>query len=92
MEILHSILLGPIKYMLKEFIPSLNSQQKMEILARISSIGQSGIEGKVYGNICYYYKSFVGRDFKAWAQIAPLVAGPYLSQDKKDAWIAISNV
>ena len=78
--------------MLKDFIPSLSSQQKLEILARITSIGESGIEGKVYGNVCYYYKSFVGRDFKAWAQMAPLVAGPYLTEEKRDAWIAISKV
>lgn len=54
MEILHTILLGPVKYLLKEFIPSLSSQQKLEVLARITSIGGSGIEGKVYGNVCYY--------------------------------------
>lgn len=92
MEVLHTILLGCVKYLLKVFIPSLTQQQKKEVLARFRSIGQSGIEGKVYGNICYYYKSYVGRDFKAWAQIAPFVAGPYLSEDEKDAWIAVSKV
>lgn len=91
-EVLHCILLGPLKYLLKDFISSLNGEQKKEVLARIKSIGSSGIEGKVYGNICYYFKSFVGRDFKAWAQIAPMVAGPYLSEDKKNTWIALSKV
>ena len=27
-----------------------------------------------------------------WAQIAPMVAGPYLPQDKKDVWVAVSKV
>ena len=91
-EILHTILLGPIKYLLQSFIPSLSEREKKEVLSWITAIGPSGIEGKVHGNICYYYNSFVGRDFKAWAQIAPMVAGPFLSQDKKDVWVAVSKV
>lgn len=89
---MHSILLGPVKYLLQDFMSSLNTKKKKEVLARIDSIGSSGIVGKVYGNICYHYRSFVGRDFKAWAQIAPMVAGPYLSEEKRDAWKALSKV
>lgn len=75
---------------------SFRSYQKFLIITnrkkKSSSIGGSRIEGKVYGNMCYYYKSFVGRGFKEWAQIASLVGGPYLSQEKRDAWIAVAKI
>ena len=38
---------------------------------------------KVHGNICYYYQSFVGRDFKAWMQMAIFVLKPYLTVEAK---------
>ena len=38
---------------------------------------------KMYGNVCCHYKSFVGRDFKGWAQIALFIMGPYLNDGRK---------
>ena len=36
-EVLHTILLGPYKYLLKDFMKQIGKQQKLEILARVSS-------------------------------------------------------
>ena len=65
-ECLHTILLGACKYMLRSFMDSASSKQKKEILAILAAFPYSGFSTRITGNICYYYKSFVGRDFKAF--------------------------
>lgn len=82
-EVLHTILLGPCKYLLKTIMPSLTHQNKQEILARLRSFSTSGLSGKMYGNVCDHYGSFVGRDYKAWSEVAPFIWSPYLSEGQK---------
>lgn len=91
-ETLHTILLGPYKYLLKTTMSTLSAQQKQEILARMTAFNHSGFDGKVLGNIVYHHKSFVGRDYKAWAQQSLFIIGPYLSDAKKQVWLWLSKV
>ena len=91
-EILHTILLGPYKYLLRDLIPRLSDQQKKKILARMAAFSQSGITGKLYGKFFSHYKSFVGRDFKAWTQMAPFIVCDMLGEDERKTWIALSKV
>ena len=51
-ETLHSILLGPFKYLLKNQMAILSSKQKEEILARLRAFDQSGLAFKLKGDIC----------------------------------------
>ena len=44
----------------------------------------SGFSTKLHGSVCYYYQSFVGRDFKGWTQMALFILGPYLSDGQKE--------
>ena len=39
-----------------------------------------------------YHKSFLGRDYKAWAQICMFVIAPYLSGEKNAIWFTLSKV
>ena len=66
----YTLLLGSCKYLLQEFMPALSEHQKQELLARIAAFNTSGFAVKMYGNVCRYYQSFVGRDFKACSQMA----------------------
>ena len=75
-ETLHTILLGPYKYLCMN---TLSGQQKEEVLARMAAFDYWGFDGKVLGNVVYHHMSFVGRDYKAWAQLALFIIGPYLS-------------
>lgn len=86
------MLLGPYKYLLKCTIPSLSSQQKEEVLARIRGFNYSGFDVRVLGNVIHHHRSFVGRDYKAWAQMALYVMFPYLSSADRTVWIALSKV
>ena len=91
-ETLHTILLGPYKYLLKTTIPKLSVRQKDEVLARIRAFNFSGFRVRLIGNVVRYHKSFVGRDYKAWAQMAPFIICPYLSEGDKSIWLALSKV
>ena len=92
METLHTIILGSCKYLLKSFMSKRTAQEKKEILARISAFNTSGFSVRMYGNVCHYYQSFVGRDFKGWMQMALFVIIPYLSQPEKEVWCLLSKV
>ena len=41
-EVLHTLLLGPYKYLLKEFVPKLTERMKEEVLARVNAFPHSG--------------------------------------------------
>ena len=78
--------------MLRTFMDKMSASNKKEILARISAFQTCGLSTRITGNICYYYKSFVGRDFKAWMQMAVFIIHPYLSDLEKECWLMLSEV
>ena len=92
METLHTILLGPYKYLLKKVMPTLNARQKKEVLARMAAFNYSGFNKKVLGNVVHHHQSFVGRDYKAWAQMALFIIGSYIDASQKRVWLALSKV
>ena len=75
MEVLHTILLVPCKYFLKSVMPKLLKFHP-EILARINAFRAWGFGVKMHGNVCWHYQSFVGRDYKAWCQMAVFMLHP----------------
>ena len=67
-------------------------EEKKQILAKMSTFNYSGFSTKVHGNVCYYYQSFVGRDFKGWMQMALFIISLFLSEEQKKVWILLSKV
>ena len=92
METLHTLLLGPYKYLLRRLIPQLSSTQKQEIEAILSAFNFSGIANKLDVKLLKHYKSFVGRNFKSLAQCGVFVFRNYFSSAEKDVWTALSKV
>ena len=66
--------------------------QKEEILARMKAFNFSGFYVKVHGNVCYHHKSFVGRDYKAWSQMALCIISPYITEGQQKVLLALSKV
>ncbi|KAL5477934.1 hypothetical protein EMCRGX_G024792 [Ephydatia muelleri] len=91
LEVLHTILLGLAKYML-QFMPRLTNRMKEEVLARVNAFPHSGLRSKMFGNVCRYYYSFVGRDFKGWSQMSVFILSPYLSSDDRKVLLSFSKV
>ena len=83
MEVLHTILVGIAKYMLQTFMPRLTNRMKEEVLAHVNAFPRSGLLTKMFGNECRYYNSFVGRDFKGWAQMSIFILSSYLSSEER---------
>ena len=86
------MVLGIIKYLLEELMPKMNARHKKEILARLRAFNTSGMRVKLYGNVGQYYQSFLGRDSKAWAQMAIFVMSPYLDEGQKAVLLCLSKV
>ena len=84
--------MGPYKYLLKATIPGLTPEEKQQVLARMRAFHYSGFDTRVYGNVIQHHKSFVGRDYKAWAQMAPFIIGTYLSEHQQRVLVALSKV
>lgn len=79
----HSTAYSLGSYPLKATIQGLSLQEKKEVLARVQGFHNSGFDGRVYGNVIRHHRSFVGRDYKAWAQMALFVIGSYLSDNHR---------
>ena len=92
MEVLHTLLLGPYKYLFRDLMGRLTTVQRKEIQARISSFSFSGFDMKLSRNVAKYFKSFVGRDFKILAQLALFDLPPYLTPGETEVWFALSKV
>ena len=92
MDNLHTILLGPYKYLLRSLMGCLSNVQKKEIEARIASMDTSGLEVKLGYNLCKHFRSFVGRDFKALAQVSLFLLTPYMTAQEKHIWLSLSKV
>lgn len=91
-EVLHTILLGPYKYLLKTTISQLTPLQKKEVLSRMNAFNYSGFNCRVIGNIIHHHKSFVSFSCKAWAQMALSIMSPYLQDSQKVVWTALGKV
>ena len=83
METLHTILLGPYKYLLRALMGRLTTAQKDDLQARLFTFDFSGLEYKLSYNLIRHFKSFVGRDFKALAQVSLFLLGPYMTPQEK---------
>ncbi|KAL5505895.1 hypothetical protein EMCRGX_G007436 [Ephydatia muelleri] len=92
MEALHTLVLGPYKYMLRSRMARFLPQQCKEVLARIASFLFAGVALRLSRDISKYYKSFVGRDFKTLAQLALFVFPPLVSPGETEVWLALSKV
>ena len=90
-EVLHTVLLGCSKYMLRQFMDKKSADQKKEIMARIRAFSNCGLDCRVSSNISYF-KSFVGRDFKSLLQQALFVLAPYFTIQEEKCWFLLSKV
>ena len=84
--------MGPYKYLLKHVIPLLSNVKKQEVLAKIRVFNYSGFEVKLLGNVIRHHQSFVGRDYKVWAQMDLPIIYPYLSPSDKAIILSLSKV
>lgn len=96
-EILHTFLLGFVKYFWHDVVTVRigKNKAKREVLeTRLSSFDISGLGvSPLAGHtLVQYAGSLVGRDFRAIAQAAPFVLYDLVPKECYDTWIALSNL
>ena len=69
----------------------LSDHHKCEIKARLAVFPYSGFSTTMTANL-KYVGSFVGRDFKTFAQLAPFIIFPYLDQLSMQTWLLLTKV
>ena len=72
-EKLHTILLGPVKYLLGVTIKSMTPEKKQQMHAKVVGLNMSAFSRHIKGNITRNYGSYVGRDYKLWMQMAVFI-------------------
>ena len=73
-------------------MPTLSKVEKEGILARMKSFSLSGFSVRVHGNMCQHYKSFVGRDYKVWTQMALFILKPYITDGQMKDFLNLCKV
>ena len=97
-EILHTVLLGFVKYLWRDVVHNQlgTSVQKKDILkTRLNSFNVSGLQlaNRLAGHtLVQYAGSLTGRDFRIIAQVAPFVLYDLVPGVCFDAWVSLSNL
>ena len=96
-EILHTVLLGFVKYFWRDAVQNQigNKTEKRRLLQiRLSSVDTNGLGiSKLSGlTLVQYAGSLTGRDFRAIAQVAPFVLHGLVSSPCYDSWVSLSNL
>ena len=92
-EILHTFLLGIVKYLTKEtFSKYMNQAQKDKLNAYLETFDFTSYDRRLLGNFVKHHGSFVGRDFKLLVQFAPILFYHIkVEQQLLDCWITASE-
>ncbi|KAI0082710.1 hypothetical protein K474DRAFT_1585163 [Panus rudis PR-1116 ss-1] len=102
-EILHTVLLGFVKYLWRDSVNRIPLRAKLGstnarqvLMARLSSCDVSGLRtSPLLGpTLVNYARSLTGRDFRALVQVAPFVLNglPGISQELIDTWVALGSL
>lgn len=91
-ECLHTILLGPYKYLTAALMERLTPVQKHKVKGQIAAFDFLGFSKKLSTSLCQYHQSFNGNDFKVLAQMALFILWDFLLPKEKDVWLKLSMV
>jgi hypothetical protein len=91
-EILHTILLGAVKYLLAKTMKSLSPAAKKKIKAKVEVFDFSAFPAKIASSIISMYGSYVGRDYKLWAQVAVFILMDIVTEEELEVWSNLSEV
>lgn len=95
-EVLHTVLLGFVKYLWRDAVSRCSDLQKSILKTRIKSFNTDGLSiaklGGAGEQLVTYAGSLTGADFRIVSQIAPFVLHGLVPQECYDAWLALSEL
>jgi hypothetical protein len=94
-EILHTILLGVVKYFWGQTIWILDKTHLVKIFqTRLDNINKDGLNSPTLGAeyICWYSGSLIGKHFKSLAQIMPFLIYDLVPSTVLNGWTVIGQL
>ncbi|KAG8703439.1 hypothetical protein FRC08_002841 [Ceratobasidium sp. 394] len=94
-EILHTVLLGVVKYFWGQSVFVLDKAKKLPILeSRLASINISGLDLPRFSAsyICQYRGSLIGKHFKAITQVMSFICYDILPAQLLEAWLLLGRL
>ncbi|KAI5899310.1 uncharacterized protein SCHCODRAFT_02482378 [Schizophyllum commune H4-8] len=93
-EVLHTVLLGFVKYFWRDAISLLDDGKKKKLIARLDSLdvfdlGLPPLRGQT---LVQYAGSLTGHDFRVIAQVAPAVLFDLVDNNRYEAWLALCRL
>lgn len=94
MEVLHTILLGFVKYFWRDAVSRQTSDGKDVLAQRLSSLDVSDLQlaGLRGSTLVQYAGSLTGRDFRAIVQVAQATLHGMIPDEAYEAWGALSRL
>ncbi|KAG1878687.1 hypothetical protein C8R48DRAFT_590573 [Suillus tomentosus] len=94
-EILHTILLGVVKYFWGQTVFLLEKAKLLNVFQyRLESIDKDGLNAPCLNAdyICHYKGGLIGKHFKSLAQVMPFIIHDLVPQTVLDAWTVIGEL
>lgn len=94
-EILHTILLGVVKYFWGQTVFLLEKAKLLNVFQyRLESIDKDGLNAPCLNAdyICHYKGGLIGKHFKSLAQVMPFTIYDLVPQTVLDAWTVIGEL
>ncbi|KAI9103867.1 hypothetical protein DFS34DRAFT_668125 [Phlyctochytrium arcticum] len=92
-EVLHTVLLGIVKWLSRASQKKLSDSQRRELLLRVDALNWQGFQRPFRGKeMIQYGGSLVGKDFRRWIQVAPFAYDGFLSNRWMRAWFCMADV
>ncbi|KAI0694331.1 hypothetical protein BC835DRAFT_1274661, partial [Cytidiella melzeri] len=94
-EILHTVLLGVVKYFWGQTVHIIKKTRSLALLkAQMDSLAANGLNLSVFvpAYICHYCVGLIGKHFKSLAQVMPFLIHDLVPQDVLDGWNVIGEL
>jgi hypothetical protein len=94
-EILHTVLLGVVKYFWGQTVFLIGKDKKMDVLqARLESVSSDGlnIPRIMASYMCQYKGALIGKHFKTIVQILPFVIYDLVHDELLDVWLIMGRL
>ncbi|POV99603.1 hypothetical protein PSTT_13685 [Puccinia striiformis] len=93
-EVLHVFLLGPVKYLFRDFMKGLNDLQKSELLALWYSFNTNSLDIPSIrpSSMVQYCSSLIGKDFRIILQAAPFIFFQFMTPSQINIWSSLCHL
>ncbi|GJJ13681.1 hypothetical protein Clacol_007937 [Clathrus columnatus] len=95
MELLHTMLLGVVKYFWGQTVYTLIQCKQFDVFqVQLDSVSTNGLNIPciMAAYMCQYCSSLIGKHFKTIVQIIPFVIAGLVNQDLLDAWVLLGRL